>query len=254
MKRLLILVFITAQLFIASYAQDKTLNDFELQIGERKTKHASIIPDSLTKEFFDNKAVGYKTSLKITNNPQINSILRRVVLLSVSRDVLGNYRRTIRRKGRIIGYKVGMVSHPNWYQSVLFDKKLYVIEGFNKLDGLSVFNELIKDLKVSVTDAGQAEQILEFYLRFYTIRFGDPQEIIISKVEDIPEKYRNEKVERVNEIRNKVHPLKITPAENVYHIDFFTWENFPRGEVNQWKVKVSKTGEIDLTVEELTVI
>lgn len=254
MKRLLILTFIITQLFTISYTQSKTLKNFELQVGERKTKYAAIIPDSLTKEFFDNKAVGYETRLKITDNPRLHSILRRVVLLSVSRDVLGNHRKTIKRKGKIVGYKVGMVSHPSWYQSVLFSKKIYVIEGFNKLDGLSVFNELIKDLEVSVTDSDQAKQILEFYLRFYTINFKDPQEIIISKVEDIPEKYRNEKIERVNEIRNKVHPLKITPAKNEYRIDFFTWENFPRGEVNQWRVKVSKTGEIDLTIEELTVI
>jgi hypothetical protein len=254
MKRLLILAVIIAQLFTTSYAQNRTVNNFELQIDKRKTKYVAIIPDSLTKEFFDNKAVGYKTRLKITNKPQLDSILRRVVLLSASRDVLGNYRRTIRRKGKIVSYEFGMVSHPSWYQSVLFGKKLYVIEGFNKLDGLNVFNELIKDLKVSVTDSEQAKQILEFYLRFYTINYRDPQEIIISKVEDIPEKYRNEKVERVNEIRNKVYPLKITPTENAYRIDFFTWENYSRGEVKQWKVKVSKTGQIDLSAEELTII
>ena len=254
MKRLLILVFVTALLSITSYAQNKMLNDFELQIGERKTKYAAIIPNSLTKEFFDNKAVAYKTHLKRTNKPQLDSILNRVVLLSVSRDVLGKYRRTIKKRGKIVGYQFGMVSHPNWYQSVLFSKKLYVIEGFNRLNGLSVFNELIKDLNVSVTNAEQAEQILEFYLHFYTINFRDPKEIIISKVEDIPEKYRNVKVERVNKIRNKVHPLKITFTENAYHIDFFTWENFSRGEVSQWKVTVSKTGKLDLTLEELTVI
>lgn len=254
MKRLLLLAFITAQIFTAANAQNKKVGNFELQIGERKTKYAATIPDSLTKEFFDNKAVGNITLLKRAGKPLIDSLLKRVTLLSVSRDVLGNYRKAIRRNGKIVGYSSGIVSHPSWYQSVLSNKKLYVIEGFNKLDGLSVFNELIKDLKVSVIDSVQAQQILEFYLLFYTINFRNPQEIIISKVEDIPEKYRSEKIERVNDIRDIVHPLKITSAEYGYRADFFTWENFPRGEVNQWKVNISSTGEIDLIVEELTVI
>lgn len=254
MKQLLLLAFIFIQLLIPCLAQDKKVSNFELQINNRKLKYEAVIPNSLTKEFFDDKASGYITKPSYINDIFLNSILDKVKLVSISRDVLNNYRKVIRRKGKIVGYSVGMVSHPSFFQSVILGRKLYVIEGFDKVDGLSVFNQLVKDLKISVNSPDKARQISEFYLLFYTINFRSPKQIIISKVEDIPEKKRNGRLDNVAKVKATIQPLKISKDEGNYDVNFFTWEDFPRGEVNKWQIKVSQNGEISLSKEFLTII
>ncbi len=253
MNQILALTLIIVLFIIPCLAQENRV--FEIEINDKKAKYLPLIAPSLEKTFFDNRAIGYVTKLPATNDEFLTSAVKKIRFVSITRDLVDLAPpRVIKKNGKVIGRSNGgSVSHPAWYQSAILGKKLYVFPD-NENEGAEVFNQLIKELKVKIDNPIQAKQLADFFLRFYTIRYKDPKEIRISKIEDIPEKYRNEKPDRVEKAKDLIHPLKISNPENFWQIEFFTWENFPRGEVNKWQIKVSKNGEIGLTKEFIIII
>lgn len=252
MKRILLLLIILVLFLVPCLAQENQI--FEVEINDKKAKFEPIIAPSLKKIFFDNRATGYDMKLTSTNDDFLNSVIKKIRFLSITRDLVDLAPpRVIRKKREIIRTSGGYVSHPAFYQSAILGKKIYVFPD-DENEGVEVFNQLIRDLKVDISNPIQAKQLTDFFLRFYTIRYRDPKEVRISRIEDIPEKYRNEKPDRVEKVKDMIHPLKISNPENLYQIEFYTWENFPRGEVNKWQIKVSKNGEISLAKELITII
>jgi hypothetical protein len=253
MKQIVALALIIVLFAIPCIAQENRV--FEVEINGKKAKYLPLVAPSLKKTFFDNRAIGYVTKLQAINDEFLTLAVKKVRFVSITRDLVDLAPpKVIKKNGKVVGRSSGgSVSHPAWYQSAILGEKLYVFPD-DENEGAEVFNQLIKELKVKIDNPIQAKQLADFFLRFYTIRFTNPKDIRVSKIEDIPEKYRNEKPERVEKVKDLIHPLKISNPENFYQIEFFTWENFPRGEVNKWQIKVSKNGEIALTKEFITII
>lgn len=254
MKQIFFLTIIFISFVLSISAQSVKTSSFEIELDNRKGKYETILPKSLNKIFFDQRAGGYSTKVDFKDGELFNSLLKKVKLFSISREILDiTPPKKIKTKNGII-YSTGRyISHPAFYQSAVIEKKVFIFSD-DELESTEIFNQLIKELKLSVKNSDEAMQVARFYLLFFTIRFRDPKQNIISSIENIPIKYRNEKLDRVEKVKDLIRPIESLKVKNDYKVIFFTWENFPRGEVNKWQFSISANGEIQLEKELLTII
>lgn len=215
------------------------------------TKYKAVVPESLSDDFFDFKVFAVREQSALNNGNLLNSIFRKAKIFSVSRDVL-NIKSP--RKNRDGSVTFTMVSHPAFFPALIFGRNIYVFSRDDEKGSIDVFNRLTKDLQIEVANADEARQLTDFYLFLYSIKFKKPSEIIVSRLEDIPEKYRIERPEQAEKAKGIIQPPKTFQQNGKYKVEFFTWEDFPRGEVLKWQFEVSETGKLVLNQELLVLI
>jgi hypothetical protein len=225
-----------------------------VQANSRTAKFArynAVVPESLSDNFFDFRVFAVREQATLNDGNLLSSIFRKTKIFSVSRDVL-NIKSP--RKNRDGSVTFTMVSHPAFFPAVIAGRNIYVFSRDDEKGSVDVFNQLTKNLQIKVANADEAQQLTDLYLFLYSIKFKKPSEIIVSRLEDIPEKYRIERPERAEKAKGVIQPLKTVEQNGKYKVEFFTWENFPRGEVLKWQFEVSEAGEISLNQELLVLI
>ena len=204
-----------------------------------------IAPTSLKDAFPSREVVSYSVNPPSTPDAMLASIIRKVELMRISKRT--------KYEGPVITKEGGKLgegeAHPRLFPAIVYKNDLYVFNIDGETDNVAVFNQLIKKLKMPVSNNQAAEQVAKFYLFCNT--FTNP---LISRVDDIPEKYRLGRTERVEKIRQLVHAPRVSQGRDHYEVRLFTWQNLPRGEVIEWIMEISPSGQLSLEQQVIALI
>lgn len=240
--RMSLLIVLTLP-FLAYAQLSEKLIQLNLNRDGRFVEYRAVVPASIETAFPERRASGgEREHLTFSRGPLFDSIVRRIELLSVSRYIDHKPQRIGPDSG-----EVQVISHPTFFSAAIYDGEIYVLYRGDRAGNVAVANRLIRKMGVSASNREEARQLAEFYLLLYSHSFKDPSKLIISQVEDIPEKQRKERPERVANLDAMIRPLQVSERDGRYQVKFFTWEYLPRGEVINWQIEISSGGGLDVT-------
>jgi len=211
----------------------------------RCTKYRAIAPTALDDALPEQKVLSSdEERMTVSRGAFFDSFLKDIKLVRLSR-----YRAESSLKPGP-GEKVESgYSHRRFFSAAICSEEIYIFSDDDNADNLAVFNLLLSKLGTSVSNSDEARQLTEFYLFLTESGFNDPAKLIISHVEDIPEKYRAEWQERAAKLASIIHPLRVNNRNDYYQVEFFTWEYLPRGEVIKWQMKIYPSGKLGVAKE-----
>jgi hypothetical protein len=214
----------------------------QVKLNGSFVNYETLLPDSLQTNFPELKALGTVKQAATAGPAEfLDSILQKIKLVRLSQYIDYKPPRVQRHSGEAHAYP-----HPSFFSSAIYGNELYI---FNRRDvpgATTVANRLLERLGVSVSSAEEARQVAEFFILLYSEDFKTAG-LMISSVQEVPEKYRSERREAAERLGSVIKRLHVDRQDNQYVVEFFTWEYLPCGEVIRWQIKVSPAGQLFVT-------
>lgn len=206
-------------------------------VFDAKLKETLFKTTDLTRYVGDQKA-------KLSST--LRSLLGRRLRFFFVRDYTPGYKRVVRRRDNNVEISItGYESHPPKFASALVGQRLFVFGGDSEVDDVTVFNALVRDLKLDVTTPDHATAIVELFEYLHGFPPLAERPNVISKFDDIPEIFRRG-AQLSLEKRSSIRSPEAISSEGVFRVKYFTWRSLPNS-VIQWLIQVGRDGQISIS-------
>ncbi|KXK02146.1 MAG: hypothetical protein UZ17_ACD001001516 [Acidobacteria bacterium OLB17] len=138
---------------------------------------------------------------------------------------------------------VHYVSHPTFFPSIVVGNSLYIFAGKELQVNVEIFNRFTKAVAFRIGKVGEAEDFARFFLAATSEYFERTDNLVISRVEDVPINFRRMNPGGEIKVREKVRPPIAREVGKCFEVTLYAWEA-SLGEVLKWTFNVRRDGQL----------